>query len=169
MVSPYVILIGVLAAERLFELWLSRRNARLQRARGAVEMGAAHFPYMALIHTLFLASCLFEGLQRPFPGLIGWIALLGAAAAQALRYWAIATLGPRWNVRVLVVPGDAPIQTGPYQFLHHPNYVAVAAEMLCVPLIHGAWITALLFSTLNAAILAVRIRVEDRALGYSRG
>ena len=169
MVNPYIVLIAALAAERLFELWLSRRNARVQRARGAVEAGAAHFPLMALIHTLFLGSCLVEGLQRPFPGTLGWIALVGAAGAQALRYWAIATLGPRWNVRVLVVPGDAPITKGPYQYLHHPNYVAVAAEMLCVPLIHGAWITAIVFSTLNAAILAVRIRVEDRALGYSRG
>ncbi len=169
MVNPYIVVIAALAAERLYELWLSRRNARLQLARGAIEAGAAHFPAMALIHTLFLASCLVEGLQKPFPGAIGWIALALAAGSQALRYWAIATLGPRWNVRVLVVPGDAPIATGPYRYLHHPNYVAVALEMISVPLIHGAFMTAIVFSTLNAALLAVRIRVENRALGYSRG
>ena len=167
--TAYLIFLAALAAERLFELWLSRRNARLQKARGAIETGAGHFPYLALIHTLFLASCALEGSRRPFPGALGVLALAGALLSQALRYWAIATLGPRWNVRVLVVPGDEPIATGPYRYLRHPNYVAVAAEMLCVPLVHGAWMTAVVFSTLNAAILAVRIRVENRALGYSRG
>lgn len=169
MVSPYLLLLAALAAERLFELWLSRRNARVQRARGAVEAGAAHFPWMVAIHTLFLASCALEGSQRPFPGAIGWMALTVAILSQALRYWAIATLGDRWNVRVLVVPGDAPIANGPYRYLRHPNYAAVAAEMISVPLIHGAWVTAVVFSALNAGILALRIRVENRALGYSRG
>ena len=169
MVTPYLLLLCALAAERIFELWLSRRNARVQKARGAVESGERHFPYMALIHTLFLLSCAYEGAQRPFPGAVGYLALVGAALSQALRYWAIATLGPRWNVRVLVVPGEMPISDGPYRYLRHPNYAAVIAEMLFVPLIHGAWVTALLFSALNAVILTVRIRVENRALGYSRG
>ncbi len=169
MVTPYLIFLAVLAAERLFELWLSRRNARVQQTRGAIEAGAAHFPLMALIHTLFLVSCAVEGSRRPFPGAIGWIALIGALLSQALRYWAIATLGPRWNVRVLVVPGEAPITAGPYRFLRHPNYAAVVAEMIFVPLVHGAWLTATVFSLLNAALLSVRIRVENRALGYSRG
>ena len=169
MVTPYLLLLAALAAERIFELWLSRRNARLQKARGAVEAGAGHFPAMALIHTLFLASCALEGSRRPFPGAVGVAALVVALLSQALRYWAIHTLGPRWNVRVLVVPGDPPIARGPYRYLHHPNYVAVAAEMVSVPLIHGAWVTALVFSALNAAVLSVRIRVENRALGYSHG
>lgn len=167
--TPYLLLLLLLAAERLFELWLSMRNARIQRARGAVESGRGHFPYMAVIHTLFLVSCAVEGARRPFPGAPGFVALAVAALAQGLRYWAIATLGPRWNVRVLVVPGDEPITAGPYRYLRHPNYAAVILEMLAVPLIHGAWVTAIVFSALNALILSVRVRVEDRALGYSRG
>ena len=168
-ISPYLLFIAALAAERLFELWLSQRNARLQQTRGAIETGAAHFPYMALLHTLFLFSCAVEGSLRPFPGALGWVALLGVLLSQALRYWAIATLGARWNVRVLVVPGEPPIAAGPYRYLRHPNYAAVIAELVFVPLVNGAWVTAAVFSLLNAALLSVRIRVENRALGYSRG
>ena len=99
------------------------------------------------------------------PSLFQWIALVLVLCAQALRWWAIASLGSRWNVRVIVVPGEPPVRAGPYRFVRHPNYIAVATEMLCVPLAHGAWICALAFSALNAAILKVRIRAEERALG----
>lgn len=169
MVIGYLILLALLGGERLFELWLSRRNAKLAVARGAVELGFGHFRAMALVHTLFLFSCAAEVvlLHRAFPGGLGWTALGVALAAQALRYWAIATLGARWNVRVLVVPGDAPVTSGPYRFIRHPNYVAVIAEMVSVPLIHGAWITALVFSAANAALLTVRIKAEEAALGDS--
>ena len=85
-------------------------------------------------------------------------------ASQALRWWCIATLGRRWNTRVIVVPGLAPVTSGPYRFLRHPNYVAVVVEGIALPLVHAAWITALVFTVLNAALLAVRIRVEDAAL-----
>ena len=85
--------------------------------------------------------------------------------AQALRYWAITTLGPRWNTRVIVLPGSAPVTGGPYRFVRHPNYVAVVAELFFLPLVHGAWWTALFFSLANAWLLTVRIRVEERALG----
>jgi len=172
MVKAYLAFLVLLAIERLFELWLSRRNARLAFARGAVELGRAHFPAMALLHTLFLFSCAAEVLllQRAFPGILGFFALGAALFSQALRYWAIATLGPRWNVRVLVVPGEEPVTGGPYRFLRHPNYLAVIAELLSVPLIHGAFLTAIIFSTLNAILLTVRIRAEERALGepYAR-
>jgi len=84
---------------------------------------------------------------------------------QALRWWAVATLGDKWNVRVIVVPGEAPIRRGPYRLLRHPNYLAVAVEMLCVPLVHGAWLTAVVFSALNALVLRDRIRIEEQALG----
>lgn len=167
MVTGYLAFLALLALERLFELWLSRRNARLSFARGAVELGRGHFPAMALLHTLFLFSCAAEVLflHRAFPGAFGWAALGVALAAQGLRYWAIATLGSRWNVRVLVVPGEELVTGGPYRLLRHPNYLAVIAELLFVPLIHGAWLTALVFSFLNAALLRVRIQVEEQALG----
>src|SRR6185503_11085483 len=122
---------------------------------------------MAGVHALFLPCCAAEVLffDRRFPGVAG-LAFAGAAlAAQALRWWAIASLGWRWNVRVIVVPGETSVRRGPYRFLRHPNYVAVIAEMLLVPLAHGAWISALVFSTLNALLLRARIRTEEKALG----
>ena len=166
-VRLYLALLAAVALERGVELVLSTRNARLARDRGGVETGRGHYPVMAAVHGLFLLSCAVEVvvLQRPFPGAIGWVALGVALAAQGLRYWAIATLGWRWNTRIVVVPGAAPIIAGPYRWVRHPNYVAVIAEMVALPLVHGAWLTALLFSLGNAWLLRVRIHAEERALG----
>lgn len=157
----------LLGAERLGELVLSRRNAAKAFAAGGVEFGHAHFRVMAALHTLFLFACAAEVLlvPRSFPGFGGWLALALALLAQALRYWAIATLGEQWNVRVIVVPGRAPVTSGPYRFLKHPNYVAVVLELLVVPLVHGAYATATVFSLANALLLFVRIRSEEAALG----
>ncbi len=167
MVAAYLVFLGLFGAERVAELLLSRRNARIAFSRGAVEAGAAHFRVMALVHALFLPACAAEVLllHRPFPGAPGFACAAAALAAQGLRWWAIASLGWRWNVRVIAVPGEAPVRSGPYRFLRHPNYLAVAVEMLCVPLAHGAFATAALFSMANALLLRVRIRVEERALG----
>jgi methyltransferase len=162
---PYLAFLGLLAVERVGELVLSRRNARRAFARGAVEVGQAHYRVMAAFHTLFLVACALEATERPFPHVLGWVALSGAILAQGLRYWAITTLGDRWNVRVIVLPGAAPVVAGPYRWVRHPNYVAVAMEMIFVPLIHGAWLTALLFSVGNALLMVVRIRAEETALG----
>ena len=134
-VGLYLGLLALVALERGVELVLSARNARIARARGGVETGQGHFPVMAAFHGAFLVACGLEVvlLRRPFPGAVGWIALAGVLAAQALRYWAIATLGWRWNTRIVVVPGAAPVTGGPYRFVRHPNYVAVIAEMVALP------------------------------------
>lgn len=163
----YLSFLLLLALERLGELWLSRRNAARAFAKGAVEVGQRHFRVMALLHALFLLSCGAEvvGLHRGFPGALGWLALAGVLLAQGLRYWAIFTLGERWNTRVIVLPDAPPVTGGPYRFVRHPNYVAVVAELALVPLIHGAWLTAVVFTVLDALLLAVRIRVEEQALG----
>jgi methyltransferase len=87
------------------------------------------------------------------------------ALAQGLRYWAIFTLGERWNVRILVLPNAAPVTRGPYRWVRHPNYVAVVMEILLVPLVHGAWLTAAAFTVANAVVLRIRIRAEEAALG----
>lgn len=167
MVGAYLLFLLLVGAERLAELRLSRRNARLAFARGAVEVGAGHFRLMAVLHAAFLPACALEVvlLHRPFPGAIGAVALVLALGAQGLRWWAIASLGSRWNVRVIAVPGEAPLRQGPYRWIRHPNYIAVAVEMACVPLAHGAWLSAVIFSALNAIVLRERIRVEERALG----
>ena len=167
MVTWYIFFLLLFGAERIAELILSRRNARLAFARGAVESGARHFRFMVAVHALFLPACAAEVLllHRPVPGAAGFAAAGLALAAQALRWWAIASLGEHWNVRVIVLPDAPPVRRGPYRFVRHPNYLAVAVEMLCVPLAHGAWITALVFSALNALLLRGRIRIEERALG----
>jgi methyltransferase len=155
----------LVAVQRLLELWYSRRNERRLRARGAVERGSGHFTAMVAIHTLWLVSTLVEGLLRgPEPPVWWPVPLAAFLLVQPLRYWAILTLGVNWNVRVLVVPGGKLVKNGPYRYFPHPNYVVVAVEVLTFPLIFGAWITAVVFSLLNAALLYLRIRTENRAL-----
>lgn len=168
-VALYLGFLGLVALERGGELLLSRRNARQARAAGAVESGRGHYPVMVAFHTLFLVSCAAEVLlvPRSFPGAVGWAALGAALLAQGLRYWAVASLGARWNTRVLVWPGLPPVTSGPYRFLRHPNYLAVVVELVAVPLVYGAWVTAVVFSLGNLVLLAVRIRSEERALGPS--
>jgi len=166
-VQLYLGLLALVALERGVELVVSARNARLARARGGVETGQGHYPVMAVFHGLFLVACAVEVvlLGRPFPGALGWAALAAVLGAQTLRYWAIATLGWRWSTRIVVLPGTAPVTAGPYRWVRHPNYLAVIAEMVALPLVHGAWLTALVFSLGNAWLLRVRVRAEEEALG----
>ena len=163
----YTVLILATGAERIAELIVSARNARWSFARGGVEYGRAHFPPMVALHTGLLLACLAEVwlLDRPFLPWLGWPMLVLVLASQALRWWCIATLGPRWNTRVIVVPGLPLVERGPYRWLHHPNYVAVVVEGFALPLVHTAWITALAFTLLNAVLLlAFRLPCENRAL-----
>jgi len=162
----YVLLIAVVAAERVAELVVSKRNLAWSLERGGVEVGAGHYPAMVVLHTGLLVGCLVEVLvlNRPFLPALGWPMLAIVVAAQALRWWCITTLGPQWNTRVVVVPGAQRVSGGPYRFLSHPNYVAVIAEGIALPLVHSAWITALVFTVLNAALLATRISTENTAL-----
>jgi methyltransferase len=155
----------LVALQRLLELTYSRRNEIRLRARGAVERGRGHYPVIVAIHTLWLVSTLVEGLLRgPEPPAWWPLPLAAFLLVQPLRYWAIFSLGVNWNVRVLVVPGGKLVRRGPYRYFPHPNYVVVAVEVLTFPLIFGAWITAIVFSLLNAALLYVRIQTENRAL-----
>jgi methyltransferase len=161
---------ALVAAQRLFELVLARRNERRARARGAVERGKRHYLLIVALHTLWLFSTLVEGLLRGPEIPVFWpIPLALFLLVQPLRYWAIFTLGERWNTKILVLPGEKPVRRGPYRCLDHPNYVVVVVEILSFPLIFGAWITALVFTVLNAAILSVRIREENRALSEFSG
>jgi methyltransferase len=170
--NAYFVLIGLVGCERVFELWLARRNARRAFARGGVETGGAHYRAMVIFHTAFLFACIAEAMlfQRTFPPLIGWFALAGVIAAQALRYSAVWALGDRWNTRIIVTPGVPPVTRGPYRFVRHPNYVAVALEMVSIPMVRGCWLTALAFFSGNLALMIVRIPAEEAALGaeYAR-
>ncbi len=163
----YLAILAVLVAERIFELWLSNRNARLAFARGGVELGRGQYRIIVAFHTLFIAACAAGAMRNApaFPPALSLAALAGEIAAQALRSWSVATLGQNWNTRVIVIPNMEPVTSGPYRYIRHPNYVAVVIEVACVPLVRGLVVIALAFSVGNAILLAMRIPLEERALG----
>jgi methyltransferase len=162
----YLLLIGAVAVERLAEVVVAERNRSVSREHGGVEFGAGHYPVMVALHMGLLVGCLLEAflLHRPFIPALGWAMLSIVLAAQALRWWCITTLDYQWNTRVIVIPGAARVTGGPYRFVPHPNYVAVITEGFALPLVHTAWITALVFTILNAVLLRTRIHVENAAL-----
>lgn len=171
MVTAYIALLLLLAAERLIELVVSRRNVAWALAQGGIEVGHDHFPWMVVLHGSFFFACAGEVLllERPFHIWLGVPMMVVLLAAQTLRYWAIASLGRRWNVRVVVIPGAPLVESGPYRYIRHPNYLAIVLELASVPLIHSAWLTAAVYSFLNALVLRARIRSEEEALArYSR-
>jgi methyltransferase len=165
--TAYTVGLALLATERAVELLVSRRNTEWAMARGGIEVGHAQYRVIVVFHTLFFFACFGEAvlLNRSFLGSFGFAALAAAVAAQVLRYWVVATLGERWNTRIIVLPGLAPVTSGPYRYVRHPNYLAVLVEMTCVPLIYGCWITALVYAVGNYVLLTIRIRDEERALG----
>ena len=162
----YALLVAVVGLERIAELVVSKRNLAWSRARGGVEFGSGHYPAMVILHTGLLLCCLAEvfWLDRPFLPMLGWPMLAVVIAAQALRWWCIATLGQQWNTRVVVVPGAPRVTGGPYRLMSHPNYIAVIVEGIALPLVHSAWITACVFTVLNAVLLTTRINTENAAL-----
>jgi methyltransferase len=158
------------AAERGFELVMSARHVRRLLARGAREYGREHFPALVVMHALFPVALIAEVLllgARPARLAPLWIALF--AAAQLLRFACMRALGERWTTRVIVLEGAPLVHSGPYRWLRHPNYLAVATELLSAPLMFGAWRTAAVFTVANAFALRVRIRCEERALAADAG
>ena len=163
-------LLGLIIVQRATELRRSRRNEAWARSQGGIEHGARHYPLFFLLHGGWLIGWAAEAWLRGPSLANGWPAWLGLfLAAQLLRYWAIITLGPRWTTRILVLPDRPPVEDGPYRYLRHPNYVAVTIELLSVPMLLGAWITAIVATGLNALLLlGVRIPAEERALAAER-
>jgi methyltransferase len=162
----YFALLVLIGFERVAELVVSQRNAARSLDSGGQESGQGHFPPMVALHTALLAGCWIEpiALHRSFLPALAWPMLVLVVAANALRWWCIATLGPRWSARVIVVPVLPLISSGPYRWFRHPNYAAVIVEGAALPLAGSAWITAAVFTALNAALLTVRVRCESRAL-----
>jgi methyltransferase len=165
LVAGFVAYVALLAVQRAFELVRSARSARSLRARGGVLAPDPVYPWIVALHSFYPIALAFEvfvlGARPP-----AWwpLPLALVIVAQGLRYAAMRALGERWNVRVWVVPGEPRVARGIYRWLAHPNYVAVAIEFAAAPLMFGAWRTALVASAVNAALLFVRIRLEDRAL-----
>ena len=163
----FALVVALVAVQRLAELRLSTRNERELRRRGGLEAGASHYPWMVALHTGLLLGATLEVwlLDRPLlPRLCGAMAIL-LVAATGLRYWTIHTLGERWTTRVLYLPGSKAIGDGPFRWLRHPNYLAVMVETVALPMLHTGWLTAGLFTLLNALLLRRRIEVEERVLG----
>ncbi len=156
-------LIAFLIVQRLAELGLAQWNTMRLRAAGGVEFGAAHYPLLVALHAFWLLGLWIFGHGRS----VDPIWLVAFVILQAGRVWVIASLGRRWTTRVIVMPGAAPVARGPYRWLRHPNYLIVALEIAVVPLALGLPLFALVFSLANAALLAYRIRIENRALAWA--
>ncbi len=154
------IILALVTLQRLGELVLARRNTRALLARGAIEIGARHYPLIVAVHAAWLIALWIFGLDQQ----VDLLALLPFGLLQGARVWILATLGERWTTRIIVLPGEKLVATGPYRYLSHPNYVVVAGEIAVLPLALHLPVVAVVFTILNAIVLTIRIRAETRAL-----
>ena len=159
--TPNIFILAIVTLQRLAELWLSNRNTNRLLNQGAREHAPGHYPFIVAVHAGWLAALWLFALQRPIDGF--WLG--GFVMIELARIWVVASLGPRWTTRIIILPEAALARRGPYRFIDHPNYAVVVAEIAVLPLVFGLWWIALILSLLNAAILTVRIREENRALG----
>jgi len=158
---PSIALLAFVTLQRLVELPVARANTRRLIAGGAYEVAPGHYPLIVAVHAAWLATLWWLAPTRPLDPIF----FLAFVLLEAGRLWVLRTLGPRWTTRIIVVPREALVLRGPYRFVNHPNYLVVAGEIAVLPLIFGLWKVALVFSILNAMVLALRIRAENRALG----
>jgi methyltransferase len=163
-VTSAEVLLGLVTAQRAAELVLSNRNTRRLKARGAFEVAPRHYPLMVAMHAAWLVSLFVFGHDQP----LNVIALIVYLFLQILRFWVMRTLGARWTTRIIVLPGEPLVSAGPYRYLTHPNYAVVAGEIAVLPLVLGLPWVAVVFTMLNAGILFIRIRAENRALEAAR-
>jgi len=163
-VTAAELILALVTCQRGGELLLSYHNTRKLLARGAIEVAPRHYPLMVALHSLWLIALWLFGHDQG----VNVLALGAYLALQGLRFWVMRTLGARWTTRIIVLPGERLVSSGPYRYLTHPNYAVVAGEIALLPLVVGLpWIAAL-FTVLNAAVLFIRIRAENRALDASR-
>ncbi len=163
MTAAHLLLIFV-TTERLAELWLSNRNTKLLLENGAFEVSPGHYPFIVLLHALWLAGLWYLGWNQPLN--LFWLFFF--LALQISRVWVLATLGKRWTTRIIVMPGSPLVATGPYRYLQHPNYLIVVGEIASLPLCFGLGWYCVLFSVANFALLAIRLRAENGALAGLR-
>jgi len=157
---PHIAILGFVTAQRLSELPIARANTRRLLAAGGYEVAPGHYPLLVAVHAGWLGALWWFAPGRPID-----LVLLGLfVLVEAMRVWVLQSLGSRWTTRIIVVPGERLVARGPYKFVNHPNYLVVAAEIALLPLMFGLWQLALLFTLLNAAVLTIRIRAENRAL-----
>jgi methyltransferase len=157
-------ILAAVALQRLFELVLSRRNTQRLMARGAIEVAPGHYPFMVAVHTAWLISLWVFGRDQP----VNLVALVFYLILQGLRFWVMRTLGARWTTRIISLPSQPLVVAGPYRFISHPNYAVVVGEIAVLPLVFNLPVVALIFTVLNAMVLTIRIRAENRALALTR-
>ena len=155
-----VIILALVTLQRVGELWLSNRNTRRLLAQGAHEVGSGHYPLIVAVHALWLAVLWWLAPGQAVDGF--WLGVF--VLIELVRIWVLASLGRRWTTRIIILPEAPLVQRGPYRWVDHPNYLVVIAEIAVLPLVFGLWQVALVFSVLNALVLTVRIREENRAL-----
>ncbi len=157
----FIIFICFFIVQRLSELVIARRNEKWLLSQGAIQYGQDHYPFMISLHTLFIISIITEYILRGHPP-ISWLFLLLFLLVLAFKFWALSSLGKYWNTKIYRIPGVYPVKKGPYKFLKHPNYMEVVCEIVIIPLVFHLYYTAILFTVLNAIMLTVRIRVENK-------
>ena len=158
------LILAAVTLQRIAELFVSRHNTRKLLARGAIEVAPGHYPLIVAVHAAWLISLWVFGRQQP----VDVVALGGYFILQGFRVWILRTLGSRWTTRIIVLPEQPLVSAGPYRFLSHPNYAVVTCEIAVLPLVLGLPRLAAVFTILNAAALAIRIRSENRALAATR-
>jgi methyltransferase len=159
------IILALVVVQRLVEIVYAERNTRALLARGAVEIGRAHYPLIVVLHAAWLTAIV---LFLPADATIHWLPLVLFVALQIARVWVLVTLGPYWTTRIITLEGAPLVRTGPYRFVRHPNYLVVVGEIAMLPLAFGEFWIAITFTILNAVMLAWRIRQEDFALAIRR-
>ena len=161
----FLLFIFIVILQRLIEVLIAKRNEQKIRLKGGFEVGASHYPYMIALHVSFFLCLITEVLlfSKEISSLFLWLFLL-FLMTQLLRIWCLASLGPFWNTKIMILPGANVVRKGPYQFMKHPNYLVVTIEILLLPLMFQAYFTAIIFSILNLIMLSVRISVEEKAL-----
>ncbi|MCM3710230.1 isoprenylcysteine carboxyl methyltransferase family protein [Sporosarcina luteola] len=159
------IVLSIIILQRIIELFIAKRNEKWMKDQGAFEAGASHYPFMVAMHVFFFIALISEVFyfQRQISAI--WpIWLTVFSTVQLLRIWCLASLGKYWNTKIIVLPNAKVVRKGPYKWLRHPNYIIVATELLVLPLLFNAFITAVVFSLLNIWMMSVRIPAEEQAL-----
>lgn len=164
-IKMFIFILILIILQRLTELIVAKRNEKWMKHRGGVEYGREHYPYIVALHVLFLVSFMAEVLLFDKSLTTYWYIIAPIIVfTQVIRYWAVFSLGPFWNTRIIIIPNADVVSKGPYQFLKHPNYLVVALEILCIPLLFNAYLTSILFTLTNVLMMKVRIPEEERAL-----
>lgn len=157
----FIIFILFVIIQRLSELYIARGNEKWLRSQGAIEYGSEHYPYIVALHTLFIIAIIVEYMLRGNTP-IDYVFLILFAVLLLFKFWALSSLGKYWNTKIFRVPGAAPVKKGPYKLFRHPNYFIVVCEIAIIPLVFHLYYTAIIFTVLNAIMLTVRIRVENK-------